>query len=96
MRRIIKSCPFDAYRNGGTLDSEDVRPVEDQLLAQSNLCAIHPNPVPVIWGTLPRPYVQPWTRYENVDFMMTRSARGKLATQLNASPLRKTIQIYHV
>lgn len=95
-RGVIKSCPFDAYRNGSKLDSEDVRPIEDRLLAQSNSCAIHPNPVPTVWGTLPRPYVQPWTRYENVDFMMTRSGGGKFASQLNAGPLRKTIQVYHV
>ena len=25
------------------------------------------------WGVLARPYVQPWTRYENVSFTMTRS-----------------------
>lgn len=95
-RNVIKSCPFDAYKNGGNLDGEDVQPIEDRLVAQSNYCAIYPKNIAPVWGALPRPYVQRWTRYENVQFMMTRSAGGKLASQLNAGPIRKTIQIYHV
>lgn len=95
-RKVIQSCPFPAYSEGASLDSEDVRRLEDRLLAQSNYCAVHPHHVPVVWGALPRPYVQPWTRYENVDFMMTQSGGGTLASQLNAGPIRKTIQIYHV
>ena len=95
-RKVIKTCPFDAYRNGGDLDRQDVQPIEDRLSAQSNQCAIHPKNIPPIWGALPRPYVQPWTRYENVYFMMTRSGGGVLASQLNSGPIRKTIQVFHV
>lgn len=89
MRRI----PYPAYRAGA--DPNDVREREDLLNAQLLQCVIRPATTPPVWGSLPRPYVQPWTRYENVSFTMNRSLGGQLASLLNARPLRKTIRIRH-
>ena len=65
-------------------------------MAQANQC--NPNPVGVqpIWGSLPHPYVQPWTRYENGQWMMAQSSGGILASQLGGNALRNTMQIYHI
>jgi hypothetical protein len=95
-RKIINNIPALAYSNAASYDRASIHDVEDLLVAQANQC----NPTPLstlpVWGSLPRPYVQPWTRYENVQWMMTQSAGGILASQLGGNALRNTMQIYHV
>jgi hypothetical protein len=94
-RSVLKAGVSDCYRNGVSLDRTSVRATEDRLIAQ--LLTLRKSPVnaPPVWGVLPRPYVQPWTRYENVSFAMNRSAGGSLGRILRARPLRRTIRIYH-
>ena len=94
-RDALRRNPFSAYSNGAALDSTSVRTVEDALTAQLSQCVRVPRDPPPVWGSLPRPYVQPWTRYENVRFMMNRSYGGRLGAVLNAGPIRRTIRIYH-
>ena len=95
-RQVIKRIPAPAYSNAANLDREEIRPIEDKLAAQANQCNPGPKIVPQVWGSLPRPYVQPWTRYENVPWLMTKSAGGVFASQLGGTALRKTMQIYHI
>jgi hypothetical protein len=92
---VIRSIQFEAYSRGVDLDSGRVQTEEDKLATQVQKRVRTPSNPPPVWGSLPRPYVQPWTRYENVSFTMTRSAGGRLGRVLNASRLRKTIKIYH-
>jgi hypothetical protein len=94
-RDAIRSTPLKAYARGADLDRVAARRVEDALAAQVLQCNPQPIDPPPVWGSLPRPYVQPWTRYENVSFNMNRSFGGKLGSILMAGPLRKTIRIYH-
>jgi hypothetical protein len=94
-RRVLSSTPLPAYARGASLDRVSVRPVEDELAAQAYQCSATPKAPPPVWGSIPRPYVQPWTRYENVSFTMNRSLGGVLGRILGARPLRKTIRIYH-
>jgi hypothetical protein len=84
-----------AYGAGAKYDAQQVRVLEDRLNAQLLQCAVQPVDAPPVWGGLPRPYVQPWTRYENVSFSMTKSLGGQLSGLLNAGPLRKTIRVFH-
>jgi hypothetical protein len=95
-RKLISTIPANAYSNAANFDHETIRPIEDKLVAQANQCNLSPILIPPVWGSLPRPYVQPWTRYENVQWMMTQSAGGVLASQFHGKVLRKTMQIYHV
>lgn len=95
LRNAAMSTPWPAYRNGGSHDAERIRPVEDRLAAQVNQCNIKPGSIPPAWGVLPRPFVQPWTRYENVLWTMTLSAGGQLGRILDAGRIRKTMKIYH-
>ena len=95
-RYVISCMPAPAYSNAANFDHEDIRPTEDKLVAQANQCNPSPTIIPQVWGSLPRPYVQPWTRYENVQWMMMRSGGGIFAAQLGGRALRKTMQIYHV
>jgi hypothetical protein len=95
-RYVISTIPDLAYSNGAKYDHETIRDTEDKLVAQASQCNISPISTPPIWGSLPRPYVQPWTRYENVQWMMTQSAGGVLAAQLGGKAIRNTMQIYHV
>jgi len=76
-------------------DDSSIRDVEDKVAAQTNQIAVSPIFVPRLWGQLPRPYVQPWTRYENVDWTMNRSAGAIWGPILNARPLRRTMKIHH-
>jgi len=94
-RDALRRNSSPAYQNGAKLDAKSVRSVEDALMAQLYQCVQKPTNPPPVWGSLPRPYVQPWTRYENVTFSMNRSYGGRLGRILNAGPLRKTIRIYH-
>lgn len=94
-RGALARTPAAAYARGASLDRVSVRPVEDSLAAQTYQCSIRPLTPPPVWGSLPRPYVQPWTRYENVPFTMNRSLGGALGGILSSRPLRKTIRIYH-
>ena len=91
---ILKSVG-GAYRLGANFDHRSIRATEDRLAAQVHKCVPKPNAPPPVWGILPRPYVQPWTRYENIPFMMTRSAGGELGRLLNAKPLRRMMRVYH-
>ena len=95
VRNTIRMLHGTAYAAGGYLDREKIRPVEDALAAQLRQTVARPASPPPVWGALPRPYVQPWTRYENVSFTMNRSAGGKLAGWLGPKQPRKTIRIYH-
>jgi len=95
-RKVISTIPALAYSNGAKFNHETIRDTEDKLVAQANQCNVSPISTPPLWGSLPRPYVQPWTRYENVQWMMTQSAGGILASQLGGNALRNTMQIYHV
>jgi hypothetical protein len=92
---LIRCTPSFAYARGADLNSKTVRPEEDALVAQLQQCARKPSAPPPVWGILPRPYVQPWTRYENLTFTMDCSLGGRLGSMLRARPLRKTIRIYH-
>jgi hypothetical protein len=99
LRRIYKSAlsstPLKCYARGADFDRTTVRSVEDELAAQVYQCADTPKSPPPVWGSIPRPYVQPWTRYENVSFMMTRTLGGVLGRYLRARPIRKTMRVYH-
>jgi hypothetical protein len=84
-----------AYAQAAVCDDSSIRDVEDKVAAQMNQMVVSPLSVPRLWGQLPRPYVQPWTRYENIDWTMNRSAGAILGPILNARPLRRTMKIYH-
>ena len=84
-----------AYAAAVNYDRVSIRAKEDSLASQVNQVVTAPPTVPPLWGQLPRPYFQPWTRYENIDWTMNRSSGGILAPILNARPLRQTIRIYH-
>jgi len=94
-RLILGSTSLLAYARGAILDRVSVRPIEDELAAQVYQCAMMPKSPPPVWGSVPRPYVQPWTRYENVSFTMNRTLGGLLGAILSTRPLRKTIRIFH-
>jgi hypothetical protein len=94
-RQVLRASLGLAYQQGDRYDHASVRPYEDRLVAQMLGLTANPTKVPEVWGSLPRPYVQPWTRYENVPFRITASAGGVLGPRLNRSPLKKTIRIYH-
>ena len=94
-RDIVRKCRGDAYRLAWDKDSYLIRVTENLLAAQINQCNPRPRDVPTVYGLLPRPYVQPWTRYENIPFMMTRSGGGRLGSILNRHRIRKTIRIFH-
>ncbi len=94
-RDVLRATPALAYSLGADLNANEVREFEDKLAAQVTRCVPRPSNPPAVWGMLPRPYVQPWTRYENVTYAMNRSAGGILASYLNPKPARKTIRIFH-
>ena len=93
-RDLVRSSP-GAYGEAAVYDDKSIRNAEDKVAAQVNHVAVSPPDVPTLWGQLPRPYVLPWTRYENVDWTINRSAGAILGPILNARPLRKTMRIYH-
>jgi hypothetical protein len=93
-RDLVRKSP-GAYAEAAVYDNSSIRDVEDKVAAQANQIAVSPLFVPRLWGQLPRPYVQPWTRYENLDWTMNRSAGAILGDILNARPLRQTMRIYH-
>lgn len=93
-RGLVRKGPR-GYANAATYNDDSIRSVEDRLTSQVNQVVPKPRSVPPVWGQLPRPYVQPWTRYENVDWTMNLTAGGILGPILNAKPLRKTMRIYH-
>lgn len=93
-RDLVRRSP-GAYAEAAVYDSTSIRDIEDRVVAQTNQIVVSPPLVPRLWGQLPRPYVQPWTRYENVDWTMNRSAGAILGPILNARPLRKTLRVYH-
>jgi hypothetical protein len=95
-KHVIGTIPALAYSNAANFDHETIHPTEDKLVSQANQCNPNPAVVQPVWGSLPRPFVQPWTRYENVQWMMTQSAGGILASQLGGNALRNTMPIYHV
>ena len=93
-RDLVKKSP-GAYAEAAVHDDSSIRDVEDKVAAQVNQFVVSPHPVPRLWGQLPRPYVQPWTRYENVDWTMNRSAGAILGRVINSHSLRRTMRIYH-
>ena len=70
-RDEMRLMPWAAYARGADLDATSVRGVEDRLNAQLLQCVDKPQAAPPVWGALPRPYHQPWTRYENVSSALT-------------------------
>lgn len=93
-RDLVRKSP-GAYADAANYDDTSIRAVEDRLVSQVNQLVSTPGVVPTLWGQLPRPYVQPWTRYENVDWTMNRTAGAIIGPILNARPLRRTMRIYH-
>ncbi len=93
-RYLVAKSP-GAYGAADLHNAASIRPVEDRLVSQVNQVVATPSIIPTLWGQLPRPYVQPWTRYENLEWTMNRSAGAILGPILNARPLRRTMRIYH-
>ena len=83
----------NSYRRGAIINDSNRKDLEYEIVAQMLQCTPNPSQVPKVWGSLPRPYVQPWTRYENVRWMTDRGVGGTIANRVNSNPLKTTITI---
>ena len=92
-KSITEGHITNSYSKGAKIDELKRKALEDKIIAQMLQCTSDPTDVPEVWGALPRPYFQPWTRYDEIDWRITKSSGGIIADRVNKDPLRKTIYI---